>query len=96
MSEREEGATNGESRQHNALLAECADALEGLLALLVDDWRCDAPVARDPWEGAGVESKTPGTGEVWSAVEKARAVLSTVQRQNDGFVAPPGQELQEH
>lgn len=56
------------------------DAIEGLLALLVEDWMADAPVARNPWEGAGLACKASGTGEVWAAIHQGRAVLSASKK----------------
>lgn len=59
-------------------------ALSGLLDLLVEDWRADVPVVRDPWEGAGPLGKTSGTGEVWGAINQARAVLGASERWVEG------------
>lgn len=59
-----------------------AGALDGLLALLVEDWRADAPVARDPWEHAGLTKYDSHTTEVWGVIEQARVALSLVLRQN--------------
>lgn len=74
-------ATSGDSvtlgRNQFGLLTE---ALEGLLNQLVEDWKDDAPVARDPWEGAGVLGRASGTGEVWNAINQARAVLAASEQ----------------
>lgn len=56
------------------------EALEAMLNLLVEDWAADVPTVRDPWEGGGIASKVSGTGEVWAAIELARAVLSSSAR----------------
>lgn len=56
------------------------DAIEGLLKLVVENPDEDVPVGKDPWEGAGILGKTKGTGEVWSAINQGRAVLSASRR----------------
>lgn len=40
----------------------------------------DAPIAKDPWAGAGPAMKASGTGDVWDAIHQARAVLDASSR----------------
>ena len=56
------------------------NALEGLLALLVEDWRADVPVGKDPWDGAGLQSNGADTRDVWNAIGQARGVLAASEK----------------
>jgi hypothetical protein len=47
-------------------------SLEGFLNLFVEDWRADAPVAKQPWAG--------NANECWDAIGQARVLCGIIER----------------
>lgn len=47
-------------------------SLEGFLDLFVEDWRADAPVAKQPWAG--------NASECWNAIGQAKTLCVVIEK----------------